>query len=122
MGLQLQGHCGKYCAKHGNADALSRCPCLVDNCKHCSNLEAKKQSSDDVSPVDDDSATESVPKPVRRVSWQAMPLWSNEQLQKAQLEGDTIGPIAKLLKKSGVIPPWSSIAPQTKATKMYWAQ
>ena len=29
-------------ARHGNADALSRCPCLAESCKHCNNLEIKE--------------------------------------------------------------------------------
>ena len=49
-------------------------------------------------------------------------IWSSEHLEKAQLEDDTIGPVAKWLKKSQVRPPWSSIAPQNETTKMYWAQ
>ena len=38
------------------------------------------------------------------------------------MEDDTIGPIAKMLKESKIRPPWSSIAPQNEAAKMYWAQ
>ena len=29
----------KASVKHGNADAIFKCPCLPDGCKHCSNLE-----------------------------------------------------------------------------------
>ena len=29
--------------KHNNADALSRHPCLRDDCKHCHRLEAKEE-------------------------------------------------------------------------------
>ena len=56
------------------------------------------------------------------MSLQAIPTWSKEQLQKSQMEDDTIGPIAKMLKESEIRPPWSSIAPQNEAAKMYWAQ
>ena len=109
-------------AKHGNADALSRRPCLADSCKHCNNLEAKEQSSGDNFTMEEDCPTTDAPKAVRRVSWQAVPFWSSDHLQKAQLEDDTIGPIAKWLKKSQVRPPWSSIASRNETTKMYWAQ
>ena len=29
--------------QHGNADALSRCPCLEDGCKHCRRLDKGAQ-------------------------------------------------------------------------------
>ena len=56
------------------------------------------------------------------MSWQAIPTWTKEQLQKAQMEDDRIDPIAKMLKKSEIRPPWSSIAPHNEAAKIYWAQ
>ena len=31
-------------SRHGNADALSRRPCLRDTCKHCGRLESLEQS------------------------------------------------------------------------------
>ena len=108
--------------KHGNADALSRRPCLTDSCKHCSNLEAKEQPGGDEGTIENQSPTASTPSTVRRVSWQPIPIWSKEDLQKAQLEDDDIGPVAKWLKNSQVRPSRSSIASQSEATKMYWAQ
>ena len=78
-------------ATHGNADALSRRPCLTSSCKHCTNLEAKEQSIGDVPSMDDGCPTTGAPKAVGRVSWQAIPIWTMEKLQEAQLEDDTIG-------------------------------
>ena len=68
--------------KYGNADALSRRPCLTVSCKHCGNLEAREQSRDDCT-AKDYLATASAPKAVRQVYWQAVPFWSKEHLQKA---------------------------------------
>ena len=109
-------------AQHGNADALSRRPCLASSCKHCAHLEAKEQSANNTSPMDDGCFLTGAPKAVGRVSWQAVPIWTSEQLQDVQMEDDTIGPIARILKKGGIRPPWSSIASLNEATKLYWAQ
>ena len=63
-----------------------------------------------------------MPTPIRRVSCQAVPLWSNQHLQQAQLEDSSISPVVKWVKESRIRPSWSSITPHGEATLMYWAQ
>ena len=92
--------------KHGNADALSRRPCLPDACKHCSKQEAKEIQMD------------SEACRVSRVS----PFWSNKDLQGAQMADADMAPIAKWLLKSEHKPAWPTVASHSASTKMYWAQ
>ena len=72
--------------QHGDADALSRRPCLASSCKHCAHLEAKEQSADNASPMDDGCFLTGALKAVGRVSWQVVPIWTSEQLQGIQME------------------------------------
>ena len=92
--------------KHGNANALSRRPCLPDACKHCSKQEAKEIQMD------------SEACRVSRVS----PFWSNKDLQGAQMADADMAPIAKWLLKSEHKPAWPTVASHSASTKMYWAQ
>ena len=96
-------------AKHGNADALSRRPCLPDSCKHCDRLEEKEPSDE-------------VPLSIRRATQQLAPVWSVADIQKAQLEDSSIGPVAKWLKNSQDRPAKSDVALFSDTTKLYWAQ
>ena len=47
---------------------------------------------------------------------------TSHKLQQSQEKDPDIGPIIKLMKKSIEKPPWSEIAPESAATKAYWAQ
>lgn len=101
--------------KHGNADALSRRPCLSDACKHCSKQEAKEC---------EEVQTDSEACRVSQVSpgWQVSPLWSNQDLQEAQMADADIAPIAQWLSRSREKPTWPTVASHSESTKMYWAQ
>ena len=96
-------------AKHGNADALSRRPCLPDSCKHCDRLEEKEPS-------------DKVPLSIRRATQQLAPVWSVADIQEAQREDSSIGPVVKWLTNSQDRPAKSDVAPFSDATKLYWAQ
>ena len=96
-------------AKHGNADALSRRPCLPDSCKHCDRLEEKEPSDE-------------VPLSIRRATQQLAPVWSVADIQEAQREDSSIGPVVKWLKNSQDRPAKSDVALFSDATKLYWAQ
>ena len=101
-------------AKHGNADALSRRPCLPNDCRHCDRLEEKE-------PTHHTSLQSDPPACSRRAMHQLTPLWSVAELQ-AQLEDSTIGPITRWMKKSPNRPPKTDVTPYSDATKLYWAQ
>ena len=66
-------------AKHGNADTLSRCPCLPDDSRHCDQLEVKEPT------VQTMELTDLLPSS-RRTMQQLAPHWSVKDLQQAQLE------------------------------------
>ena len=80
-------------AKHGNADTLSICPCLPDDCRHCDQLEVKEPT------VQTMELTDLLPSS-RRTMQQLAPHWSVKDLQQAQLEDNAIGPIARWLKNT----------------------
>ena len=96
--------------RHGNADALSRRPCLSDACKHCSKQEAKEEIQ-----VDPETCC------VSQASLSPPP-WSNRDLREAQLADTDIAPIVQWLSKSKQKPSWSTVASHSKSIKMYWAQ
>ncbi|GBM92540.1 Retrovirus-related Pol polyprotein from transposon 297, partial [Araneus ventricosus] len=87
---------------HGNADALSRRPCK-ESCKHCTNAEKKFGMETDIS--------------VKVLTTENA--WSSSEVQKAQLEDPAIRPILELNSEDR--PSWQEIAPESPATKRYWA-
>ncbi|GBN75169.1 Retrovirus-related Pol polyprotein from transposon 297 [Araneus ventricosus] len=89
---------------HGNADALSRRPCK-ESCKHCTNAEKKFGMETDISV--EVLTTEDA--------------WSSSEVQKAQLEDPAIRPILEKKLNSEDRPSWEEIAPESPATKRYWA-
>lgn len=89
---------------HGNADALSRRPCL-ENCKYCTRQEERETSLVKVLRTDN-LGTE----------------WSNEEMKLAQQEDNDIRPILNWLKAGTSKPQWSDVASLSPATKSYWAQ
>ncbi|GBN43724.1 Retrovirus-related Pol polyprotein from transposon 297 [Araneus ventricosus] len=89
---------------HGNADALSRRPCK-ESCKHCTNAEKKFGMETDIS--------------VKVLTTEDA--WSSSEVQKAQLEDSAIRPILERKLNSEDRPSWQEIAPESPATKRYWA-
>ena len=75
----------------------------------------EKELSDQVVMLDSPASS-------RRTMQELVPLWNVADLQQAQLEDSSIGPIAKWLKNSQDRPPKSDVAPYSDATKLYWAQ
>ncbi|GBM15017.1 Retrovirus-related Pol polyprotein from transposon 297 [Araneus ventricosus] len=91
---------------HGNADALSRKPCK-ESCKQCTNAEKKFGMERDIS--------------VKVVTTTTVDPWSSCEIQKAQLEDPVIKPILEKKLNSAERPSWQEIAPESPATKRYWA-
>ncbi|GBM86428.1 Transposon Ty3-I Gag-Pol polyprotein [Araneus ventricosus] len=91
---------------HGNADALSRRPCK-ESCKQCTNAEKKFGMERDIS--------------VKVVTTTTVDPWSSCEIQKAQLEDPAIKPILEKKLNSAERPSWQEIAPESPATKRYWA-
>ncbi|GBM18137.1 Retrovirus-related Pol polyprotein from transposon 297 [Araneus ventricosus] len=89
---------------HRNADALSRRPCK-ESCKHYKNAEKKFGMETDISV---------------KVLTTEDALFSSEA-QKAQLEDPAIRPILEKKLNSEDRPSWQEIAPESPATKRYWA-
>ncbi|GBM79924.1 Transposon Ty3-I Gag-Pol polyprotein [Araneus ventricosus] len=89
---------------HGNADALSRRPCK-ESCKHCTNAEKKFGMETDIS--------------VKVLTTEDA--WSSSEVQKAQIEDPAIRPILEKKINSEDRPSWQEIAPESPATKLYWA-
>ncbi|GBM92206.1 Retrovirus-related Pol polyprotein from transposon 297 [Araneus ventricosus] len=89
---------------HGNADALTRIPCK-ESCKHCTNAEKKFGMETDIS---------------MKVLNTEDP-WSSSEVQKAQLEDPAIRPILEKKLNSDDRTSWQKIAPDSPATKRYWA-
>ncbi|GBM41568.1 hypothetical protein AVEN_100601-1 [Araneus ventricosus] len=91
---------------HGNADALSRRPC-TESCKHCTNAEKKFGMEIDIS--------------VKVLTTISVDPWSSCEIQKARLEDPNIKPILEKKLYSADRPSWQEIAPESPATKRYWA-
>ncbi|GBN41538.1 Retrovirus-related Pol polyprotein from transposon 297 [Araneus ventricosus] len=89
---------------HGNADALSRRHC-EESCKHCTNAEKKFGMETDIS--------------VKVLTTEDA--WSSSEVQKAQLKDPAIRPILERKLNSEDRPSWQEIAPESPATKRYWA-
>ncbi|GBN83820.1 Retrovirus-related Pol polyprotein from transposon 297 [Araneus ventricosus] len=89
---------------HGNADALSRRP-FKESCNHCTNAEKKFGMETDIS--------------VKVLTTEDA--WSSSEVQKAQLEDPAIRPILEKKLNSEDRPSWQEIAPESPATKQYWA-
>ncbi|GBN76452.1 Retrovirus-related Pol polyprotein from transposon 297 [Araneus ventricosus] len=91
---------------HGNADALSRRPC-TESCKHCTNAERKFGMEIDIS--------------VKVLTTTSVDPWSSCEIQKSQLEDPNIKPILEKKLNSADRPSSQEIAPESPATKRYWA-
>ncbi|GBN32419.1 Retrovirus-related Pol polyprotein from transposon 297 [Araneus ventricosus] len=91
---------------HGNADALSRRPCK-ESCKQYTNAQVKFGMDTNISFKVLTSAT--------------VDPWSSCEIQKAQLEDPAIKPILEKKLNSADRPSLLEIAPESHATKRYWA-
>ncbi|GBM44268.1 Retrovirus-related Pol polyprotein from transposon 297, partial [Araneus ventricosus] len=91
---------------HGNADALSRRPCK-ESCKQCTNAEKKFGMEKDIS--------------VKILTTTSADPWSSCEIQNSQLEDPAIKPILEKKLNSEHRPSWQEIAPESPATKRYWA-
>ncbi|GBM48452.1 Transposon Ty3-I Gag-Pol polyprotein [Araneus ventricosus] len=91
---------------HGNADAHSRRLC-GESFKHCSNAEKKFGIEIDTS--------------VKVLTATSVDPWSSCEIQKAQLEDPAIKTILEKKLMSADRPSWQEIAPESPATKRYWA-
>ncbi|GBN26996.1 Retrovirus-related Pol polyprotein from transposon 297 [Araneus ventricosus] len=89
---------------HGNADALSRRPCK-ESYKHSTNAQKKFGMETDIS--------------MRVLTTEDA--WSSSEIQKAQIEDPAIWPILEKKLNSEDPPSWQEIAPESPATKRYWA-
>ncbi|GFV73827.1 retrovirus-related Pol polyprotein from transposon 412 [Trichonephila clavipes] len=93
---------------HGNADALSRRPCL-DSCKHCSRIEKKF------------GVIDQTVRQVTTPSTSALGPWTYESIRKDQLADPEIKPILEFKESSDEKPSWQDIGPFHPTTKRYWA-
>ena len=104
--------------KHSNADALSRRPCLGDDCKHCHGLETKEElqrreehgecfSCRHAGFLDGEGETRA---------------WSQEELRAAQQDSSDLKPILQWKEAGNTKPLWQTVAPCSEATKAYWMQ
>ncbi|GBL80842.1 Retrovirus-related Pol polyprotein from transposon 297, partial [Araneus ventricosus] len=91
---------------HGNADTLSRRPCK-ESCKQCTNAEKKFGMERDIS--------------VKVLTTTTVDPWFSCEIQKEQLEDPAIKPILEKKLNSADRPSWQEIAPESLATKRYWA-
>ena len=103
-------------AKHQNADALSRRPCLQDACRHCDRLESLEQSNTTTADVPIAS-----PLPVAAISL-GHESHSPREIRVKQLNDADIKPVIKWMEENVEKPPWEVIAPHSQTTKVYCAQ
>ncbi|GBN99011.1 Retrovirus-related Pol polyprotein from transposon 297 [Araneus ventricosus] len=90
---------------HGNADDLSRRP-RKESCKHCTNADKKFGIETDI---------------FAKVLTTTNDPWPSNEVQKAQLEDPAIRPILEKKLNSEHRQSWQEIAPESPATKRYWA-
>ncbi|GBL91655.1 Retrovirus-related Pol polyprotein from transposon 17.6 [Araneus ventricosus] len=91
---------------HGNADALSRRPCK-ESCNHCMNAVKKFRMETDIS--------------VKVLTTTIVDPWFSCEIQVAQQEDPDIRLILEKKLNSADQPFWQEIAPESPATKRYWA-
>ena len=97
-------------AKHGNADALSRRPCVKQSC-YCHDLEKCRDSED---------------RQIRAAEIQLADSFdlgfSKEELAKEQSEDAELAMIYEKVKQEQPKPQWEEVALQTEGTKTLWHQ
>ena len=97
-----------FTALHGNADALSRCPCFPHGCRHCDCAEGCPNS-------------EAAQAQVLRVITLTVsfPEWNKSELQDAQCQDEVPLPDGSRIKYG---PDRQCASPYSPVTKSYWAQ
>jgi len=88
--------------KHENADVLSRRPCR--QCGVC---------------TPETTATETAG--IRALHIEEQPIWSMEEIKRAQESDPDIGPLYSALSDNAK-PPWDAILDASEETKAYWIQ
>ncbi|KAJ8962903.1 hypothetical protein NQ318_001314 [Aromia moschata] len=94
---------------HGNADTLSRRPCLEQKCRYCKKIETKEYSN---------STTNEL---LMATTVQVEDEWSSEELKKSQKKDSDLKLIRNWLK-NGVRPTWQEVSRYGTTIKGYWAQ
>ena len=102
--------------KHNNADALSRRPCLADDCKHCHRLETKEGLHRE------EEHGEYLSCRAAGLSEGEVRAWSQEELRAAQREDPDLKPLLQWKEAGEDKPPWQTAAPYSEMTKAYWMQ
>ena len=113
--------------KHGNADALSRRPCLLEICKHCDRLDSLRTPQMTTKAELPESQSRS-----DQISHNSLPLvatlslstgtGSPEELRCAQLGDPDIKPVLIWKESQEEKPDWEEIAPYSHNTKIYVGQ
>ncbi|MDD9817374.1 MAG: RNase H-like domain-containing protein [Gammaproteobacteria bacterium] len=111
--------------RHGNADALSRRPCLLEACKHCDRLDSLEHLGTETNTHSQECQSRSsqvthVPM-VATLSLSSV-TGSHEELRHAQLSDADIKPVLKWKECRTDKPGWEEIAPYSHNTKVYVAQ
>ncbi|KAJ8936960.1 hypothetical protein NQ318_015622 [Aromia moschata] len=94
---------------HGNADTLSRRPCLEQKCRYCQKIETKE------------SSYEACNELLMATTIQVEDEWSSEELKKSQKKDSDLKLIRNWVK-NGVRPTWQEVSRYGTTIKGYWAQ
>ncbi|KAJ8955269.1 hypothetical protein NQ318_000297, partial [Aromia moschata] len=94
---------------HGNADTLSRRPCLEQKCRYCQKIETKE------------SSYETCNEFLMATTIEVEDEWSSEELKKSQKKDSDLKLIRNWLK-NGVRPTWQEVSRYGTTIKGYWAQ
>ena len=109
-------------ARHSNADALSRRPCLRESCRHCDRMESREQFSEsqEQTPVNADSRSD-IPQVATLTLSSPMAIGDRSlaDLREAQLRDPEIKPVLEWMEESDDKPTWEETAPHSPATKVY---
>ena len=108
-------------SKHGNADALSRRPCLLDACRYCDRLESVEHSNNATESSVNSTVYKDHCTQVSTISL-GQESQSHEDIRKAQLSDEDIKPVIELMEQNGEKPSWKVMAPLSQTTKVYCAQ
>ncbi|KAJ8948177.1 hypothetical protein NQ318_010450 [Aromia moschata] len=94
---------------HGNADTLSRRPCLEQKCRYCQKIETKESSYETCNEL------------LMATTIEVEDEWSSEELKKSQKKDSDLKLIRNWLK-NGVRPTWQEVSRYGTTIKGYWAQ
>ena len=102
-----------------NADALSRCPCLDSDCRHCARQEAKEQLQREE--LDQGKCFSCQSAGTSKEADALSKRWSTKELRDAQMSDEDLGPVLQWKKKDETTrPPWQMVASHSEKTKAYW--